>query len=241
MNGSWTVPRILAISGIVTMIVGGIGFIVVMALNAFVLDEFDAYGEVPIPGSGQVQLPAGEVQISFHTAVTGSPSGSFPVPALKLGIDPPPGAPDPVLTESHSGTTTVNSDTHMRIWKAQVPVGGVYGIRTGGDVNGYINPRLAFGHESSYDYLHWVFAALFGVGLLDLILSRVFKGMQSRGQPAGVGLRAMPPAMATVTDPYTPTDEGVRLEQLKTLSALRDSGALSEAEFQAEKRRILGS
>ena len=75
MKGSWAVPRILAISGIVTMIVGGIGFIAVMALNAFVLDEFDAYGEVPIPGTGQVQLPAGEVQISFHTSVTGSPSG----------------------------------------------------------------------------------------------------------------------------------------------------------------------
>ena len=238
MKGSWTVPRILAISGILTMIVGGIGFIVVMVLNAFVLDEFDAYGEVPIPGSGQVQLPAGEVKISFHTSVTGSTSGSFPVPALKLGIDPPAGAPDPVLTESHSGTTTVNSDTHMRIWIAQVPVAGVYQIRTGGDVNGYINPRLAFGHESEYDYLHWVFVALFGVGLLDVILSRVLKAMQGRRQPAGVGLQEMPPLIAP-TDPFTPTDQGVRLEQLKTIAALRDSGALTEEEFEAEKRRIL--
>jgi hypothetical protein len=240
MKGSWTVSRILAVSGILTMIVGGIGFIVVMALNAFVLDEFDAYGEVPIPGTGQVQLPAGEVQISFRTSVTGSTSGSFPVPALKLGIDPPPGAPDPVLTESPSATTTVNSDTHMRIWTAQVPVAGVYQIRTGGNVNGYINPRLAFGHASEYDYLHWVFAALFGVGLLDLILSRVFTSMRGRRQPVGVGLQEMPPLIAPV-DPYTPTDEGVRLEQLKTISALRHSGALTPDEFEAEKRRILGS
>jgi hypothetical protein len=29
------------------------------------------------------------------------------------------------------------------------------------------------------------------------------------------------------------------LEQLKTIAALRDSGALTEAEFNAEKRRIL--
>ncbi len=239
MKGSWTVPRILAISGIVTMIVGGIGFIVVMVLNAFVLDEFDAYGEVPIPGSAQVQLPAGEVQISFHTSVTGSPSGSFPIPALKLGIDPPAGAPDPVLTENRGTTTTINSDTHIRIWTAQVPVAGVYRIRTGGEVNGYINPRLSFGHESSYDYLHWVFAGLFGVGLLDLIMSRVFARMRGRGQPAGVGLQEMPAAFAPV-DPYTPTDQGVRLEQLKTISALRDSGALTPAEFEAEKRRILG-
>lgn len=238
MKGRWTVSRILLFSGILTMIVGGIGFIVVMALNAFVLDEFDAYGEVPIPGTGQVQLPAGEATISFHTSVTGSPSGSFPVPALTLGIDPPEGAPDPVLTENHSGTTTVNSDTHMRIWTAQVPVAGLYTVRTSGDVNGYINPRMSFGRESDYDYLHWVFLAVFGVGLLDVILSRVFKRIQDRGQPVGVGLREMPAALAP-TDPYTPSDEGVRLQQLKTIAALRDSGALTNEEFEAEKRRIL--
>jgi hypothetical protein len=31
----------------------------------------------------------------------------------------------------------------------------------------------------------------------------------------------------------------VKIEQLKTLAALRDSGALTEEEFQAEKRRVL--
>ena len=41
------------------------------------------------------------------------------------------------------------------------------------------------------------------------------------------------------TPSYPPTDQGVRLEQLKTLTALRDSGALTVAEFDAEKRRIL--
>jgi len=37
----------------------------------------------------------------------------------------------------------------------------------------------------------------------------------------------------------TLTNEGAKLEQLKTLAALRDSGALTEAEFEAEKRKIL--
>lgn len=238
MKGSWSASRIMAISGILTMIVGGVGFIIVMVLNAFVLDEFDAYGEIPIPGSGQIELPAGEVQISFHTSVTGSPSGNFPVPALRLSIIPPEGAPDPVLTEKPSGTTTVNSDTHLRIWIAQVDTAGVYQIKTGGDVNGYINPRLAFGHESDYDFLHWVFLAVFGVGLLDVILSRVFKRLHSSGSQ-GVALQEMPTALSPPVDPFTPTDQGVRLEQLKTIAALRDSGALTESEFEAEKRRIL--
>jgi hypothetical protein len=39
--------------------------------------------------------------------------------------------------------------------------------------------------------------------------------------------------------PYEPSDEGVRIERLKTLASLRDSGALTQEEFEAEKRRIL--
>jgi len=44
-----------------------------------------------------------------------------------------------------------------------------------------------------------------------------------------------------VADPYTPTDDGIRIEQLKNLAALRDSGALTDQEFEAEKHRILNS
>lgn len=233
MRGSWAVARILTISGIVMMVVGGVGFIVVLVLNAFVLDEFDAYGEVPIPGSGQLQLPAGEVQISFHTAVTGSPSSGFPLPALRLSIDPPDGAVDPVLTENHGATTTINSDTHVRIWTAQVFDPGVYRIHTGGQINGYINPRLAFGRDGDYDYLHWVFAAVFGLGVLDMVMSLYFRKRAARDD-ATAPVAAVPSA-----DPYTPSDQGVRLEQLKTLAALRDSGALTQQEFESEKRRIL--
>ncbi len=61
-----------------------------------------------------------------------------------------------------------------------------------------------------------------------------------------------PPATAPVTfdssteradraggDRHTLTDQGTKIEQLKTLAALRDSGALTEAEFEAEKHKIL--
>jgi hypothetical protein len=51
----------------------------------------------------------------------------------------------------------------------------------------------------------------------------------------------LPPAPpeAPVTTASEPSDEGVRLERLKTLAALRDSGALTQQEFETEKRRIL--
>ena len=238
-------PKIAMTGAIVTLFVGLIGLIASMVLNVFVFDEFDAYGEVPIPGSSSLHLPAGEVTISFHTLVTGGPEGGFPIPPLKVGITPPDGVADPVLTETMGSTTSVNSDVRARVWVAQIAQDGVYDIQAGGNVNGYINPQLAFGRDSSSASTPWVFGAVLGAGVLALFLAISWRtGSGRRPQPplAPVSLdepswpRPIPPPVSS----YEATDQGVRLEQLKTLAALRDSGALSEAEFEAEKRRVLG-
>lgn len=50
---------------------------------------------------------------------------------------------------------------------------------------------------------------------------------------------AVQPVAESVLAAQVPGDEGVRRERLTTLAALRDSGALTKDEFQAEKRRIL--
>jgi hypothetical protein len=238
-------------AAIVSLVVAVIGFIVAMVLNAFVLDEYDAYGEVPIPGSGTVQLPAGEVTISFHTLTTGS-GGGLPVPSLKLRIVPPDGAPEPVVTESPGGTTTVNNDARVRVWVAQVADAGSYQVVTDGDVNGYISPRLAFGHGSQYGWVVWLFVGLFVLGLVELVIALWWSARTAK-RPRPVGPQEFPVFGAVDAPTYTPqsyvpappsyspTDQGVRLEQLKTLAALRDSGALTDAEFEAEKRRILDS
>ncbi len=42
-------PRIAIVSAIVTLVAGLFGFVIAIVLNVFVFDEFDAYGEVPIP------------------------------------------------------------------------------------------------------------------------------------------------------------------------------------------------
>jgi Short C-terminal domain len=44
-----------------------------------------------------------------------------------------------------------------------------------------------------------------------------------------------------VNEPFSATEHGIRLEQLKTLARLRDSGAMTEDEFEAQKHRILAS
>jgi hypothetical protein len=239
-------PRIAILSAILTLVIAGVGLIASLILNAFVLDDYDAYGEVSIPGSTSLHLPAGEVTVSFHTMVTGSPSSGFPVPDLKFTITPPEGVAKPQVTESIGGTTTVNSDTHVRVWVVQITEEGTYDIMTDGNVNGYISPRLAFGHGSSYGWLTWVFGGLLALGIIELVAALMWSARSAKrarplspdellsfDEPTGSS-----PPLQTVAS-YAPSDQGVRLEQLKQLAALRDSGALTDDEFEAEKRRIL--
>jgi hypothetical protein len=247
MSGQRTAARILIGISIMTLVVSVVGFVATLILNAFVLDKYDAYGEVPIPGSSSLHLPAGEVTVSFHTRVIGSPSGGgLPVPQLRMRLVPPDGVPDPEVSENFGSTTTVNNDAHVRVWVVQIPEEGTYGVKTDGQLNGYINPSLAFGHGSSYGWLVWVFVALFIVGLIDLVASLFWSARAGKkARPLGpeelltIDQPTWNAGIAPSTSSYAPTDDGVRIEQLKSLAALRDSGALTEDEFEAEKRRIL--
>nr|WP_090341507.1 SHOCT domain-containing protein [Mycolicibacterium malmesburyense]CRL71466.1 hypothetical protein CPGR_01962 [Mycolicibacterium malmesburyense] len=224
-------PRVAVVVSVLTLVVAVIGFVVTLVLNAFVLDDFDAYGEVPVPGTESVELPAGEATVSFHTVTTGRPTSGFPIPALSINIDAPDGVADPAVTQSIGQTTTVNSDTHVRVWVLQVPEAGTYRVTTDGNVNGYINPRLAFGHGSSYGWLVWLFGGLAALGVLELIAALIWSARSAKA--------ARPLAVSTPASAQQPNDQGVRFEQLKRLAALRDSGALTQDEFEAEKRRIL--
>jgi hypothetical protein len=220
------------------MVVSVVGFIATLVLNAFFLDKYNAYGEVPIPGASRLQLPAGEVTISLHAVVIGGPNGGgLPVPPLGVTIKPPDGVAQPVVTENIGSTTTVNNDAHVRVWVAQIPADGTYDVTTDGQVNGYITPKLAFGRTSSYGYLTWVFVAIFVASLAISVLSGMWL---ARTRRKAVVSAYPPSAFQPSYGAHVPSDEGVRLERLKTLASLRDSGALTEEEFQAEKRRILG-
>src|SRR5271167_3149898 len=182
------VPAKLARTVTIWMLVIAVpGFIVTLVLNAFFLDDYDAYGEVPVPGSASLHLPAGEVTISLHTVVIGGPNGGgLPVPPLGVTIDPPSGVPQPTVTENFGSTTTVNNDAHVRVWVAQIPSEGNYNITTDGKVNGYIDPRLAFGYSSSYGFLVWVFVAMFVVGLVASVISGKWLGRARRKAAAAV-------------------------------------------------------
>jgi len=148
--------------------------------------------------------------------------------------------PEPQVTESFGATTSVNNDVRRQVWVAQIPTDGTYRITTDGKVGAFIDPRLAFGHAGTMGWLPWLFAALFVMAVIDLVIAVVWL---SRRRRAGPAVEPQDPMGFDVgdagTDNYIPTDDGVRLEQLKDLAALRDSGALTQEEFEQEKRRVL--
>ena len=125
--------------------------------------------------------------------------------------------PEPQVTESIGGTTTVNSDTRVRMWVVQIPEEGTYDIATDGNVNGYISPRLAFGHDSSYGWLLWVFGGLFVIGLVELVAASIWSAPSGQDGAAPRAARAADHRRPDVEQrhrrsaaSYTPTDQGVR-------------------------------
>jgi hypothetical protein len=209
---------------------------------------------VPIPGSTSVHLPKGEVVVSFHTVVIGGTNGGgLPIPQLSIDVTPPDGVPDPTLTEDIGTTTTVNNDARIRVWVAQIPAEGTYDITTQGNVGAFLNPSLAFGHGSSHGNLPIICAVVFGLAVVELMVARLWAARVRRrpvpvvgyaGGPSAFGMPTyqapsayLPPAQPA--EAFTPTEDGIRIEPLNTLSRLRDSGALTDEEFQAEKRRLL--
>lgn len=221
------VPRILMILfGVFALFsIGGLITTAVVGVNG---EKYGSYGELSIPGSGDIHLPAGEVIISFH--VSDHRGGGLTLPKLNFDITPPPGVADPTVTEDFGPTVSVNDDTHRRVWFMDVHAEGSYRVITDGQVGGYVDPRLAFGQSRPVEGPLWLFVALSMISV-DLFIAAWWFARRKDATPGADS--------AGTPDPYTPSDEGVRLEQLKTIAALRDSGALTEKEFNDEKRRIL--
>jgi hypothetical protein len=226
---------------VLTMIASLIGFVVTLMLNAFVLDDYDAYGEVPIPGSTSLHLPAGDATVTFHTVLIGGGGSGLPVPPLKYRITAPEGIDEPQLTEDYGTTTTVNNDAHVRIGYLHVPAEGTYDIEVDGNVSAYLNPTLAFGHGSNYGKLPIIFAVIFGFAIVDLVIARIWAAMTRRPSTVTTfGARnTSPPMPVEPAGSFTPSDEGIRVQSLNTLARLRDSGGLTQDEYEAEKKRVL--
>jgi hypothetical protein len=164
------------------LVVSVVGFVASMLMDMFI-DDYKDYGEVPIPGSQRLHLPAGDVVVSFHAEMPGANEGerTDPIPQpqnLELVVTGPSRAAQPSVTEKIGSGTANNSDVHRPMKVVHIPAAGDYTITTNapeaslrftldGKVR-FVNPRLSFGHDSPFGFLPWLFGGLFVVGLVGL-------------------------------------------------------------------------
>lgn len=254
MSNGRSGPRIAITASVVILILGAVGAFASAMVNAFVIADPEAYGQVPVPGSASLELPAGDVDISYRAVNRTVGSQGMLVPPIQLGITPPAGVAYPLITDSMSSSTKSNREFTVRVFTAHIEQAGTYRIDVKANVFESQQPRLLFGHSSPYYWVVWPFigmAVLAGAALAASIVWALRAGKRTypvapqqfgapvNWPPADPTPAGWPPASAA--GPQVPDDRAIRLEQLKTIAALRDSGALTEAEFEAEKRRILES
>ena len=133
----------LAIASAVLLVVSIFGLGGSMLLNSVVFDKYDAYGEVPVPGTGTLHLPAGDVKVSFHTEIAGTmEGGGLPIPQnLEVAITPSSGSAKPTFTQNLGGTDADNQDARVQVGVAHVPATGNYTVTTDGKASAFISPR----------------------------------------------------------------------------------------------------
>lgn len=149
MEGSWwSRPRTLAIAlGVVI----GLG-VLAQIVNANVLDtsgDPTRYGQLDVPGSEVMQLPAASFEGILEDPLEEEPKIT---PALRLRVEPLGGGPAPEIRRDvgeRFGTANGNfgPDTYFRrVWRIDVPRAGRYRVSVGGagPDPGY---RLDLGHS----------------------------------------------------------------------------------------------
>jgi hypothetical protein len=150
-------------------VVSVVGIFASAMMDAF-NDDYKAYGEVPIPGTRTLHLPAGDVVVSFHANMAGlnhDASPPMPIPQnLELVITAPSGAAQPSVTEKLGGTNAGDNEAHRQVKVAHIPVAGDYTITTNGGVSPSVSPRLSFGHDNYFEFLMWLCVGLFLVSLM---------------------------------------------------------------------------
>ncbi len=102
------------------------------------------YGEVPIPGTAIVHLPAGETDVAVRTV---GPADE-PVAPLSIHIVGPEGTAPPQVTENpRTKHTSAQSDMLVRVWTVRVAQEGDYRVEVQGEVCCPYEPTLVFGRN----------------------------------------------------------------------------------------------
>ena len=135
-----------------------------MYVLPFIVHE-DPYGDVPIPGSATLHLPAGDADLTLRSV--GSLEGR-PMPRLSIQISGPDELVQPEVIESRRTKYFTSEDMWLRLWVVNVLQEGDYQIEVKGEVYGPYQPWLTFRHMGN-DFLDVL--VLVGAVLSSLVFS----------------------------------------------------------------------
>ncbi len=134
----------------VALIILGAGLLVAIvwfALGGLPFTNHAAYGRVPVPGSGAVVLPAGDVRISFEEDGIFGEDDSADMPAdLAVVVSGPAGAVPMERISANLFSSSTNNTGHVPYGRIDSPGAGSYQVSTTSSVpTSAVSPRVTFG------------------------------------------------------------------------------------------------
>lgn len=172
---------------VVAFVVGVVGFLASMVMDYASLTD-EAYGDVSVPGSARLHLPAGDVLVTLHTEAISEHEDAVIPGNLEVLITPPSGVGGPRMTDLLGDDADEpaprrqpgywSSDEASRdAMIAHIPQAGDYTITTKGTDSLSVSPRLSFGRRSVFEFLMWPFfpgliAVSLVVGVVAFALTR---------------------------------------------------------------------
>lgn len=251
--GRWAINVVLF--GVAVMV--AIVPVGILGSSNIVWGEDNQYGRVHIPGTAVLHLPAGSVRVSVAIALPGRGNATpdLPFPAdLALTVTPVDGTTgQPTVTRANGSSSNADDntvDTQRQAWTVEVPRDGSYRVAAQGTFDSVgVNAQLWFGHGPP---LPGRFVPLVGLGLAVLAYVVWFLVVRPRRRPRSpatsgpaVGLTTWRRAPVSPTGPSrAPTGRETRpdpLDRLAKLADLHDRGALTDAEFAAQKAKIINN
>ena len=161
--------------GGLTAAFAGLALVVMGVFPPLVLE--DTCGDVAVPGSANLHLPAGEVDVTLRSvAATDEPS----VPPLSIRICGPDGIPRAEVVENRRTTSLIAGNERVRVWVVRIAQEADHRVDIDGEVYGPYKPTLTFGHVMRNDSLHWLLTIgtrvswVFFICVVGVVLSAVF-------------------------------------------------------------------